>query len=72
LFGKKAKIIREELNLPPGGLQRNHFGSKSLRLIETVQESATRHMQANPGISPVEAVKYIISVNHMPIRDYSL
>lgn len=72
LFGKKAKVIREELKLPPGSLQRDNFGSKSLRLIETVQEGAARHMQVNPDISPVDAVKYIITANHMPVRDYNL
>lgn len=70
LFGKKSKVIREELGIAtPDGLTREHFGFKALHYISLVQTGAAR-MMAKTGARPIDAVKHIVEVNFLEPSSY--
>lgn len=68
LFGKKSKQIREELGV--SGLTRDHFGTKSLRRLTTVQESTARLLNSRKVEKPTEGVKTSLDFLSFPVADY--
>ena len=70
LFGKKSKVIREELGvLTPDGLTRDMFGRNAIRNISTVQSGAAR-MMARHGCKPSEAIVHVADHNFIDVASY--
>lgn len=70
LFGKDAKTIREELGIGKSKLNRDHFGPRSLRRIEQVQELSSKF--ANQGQHPLKSIDSAFSLYaYKDILDYN-
>lgn len=69
LFGKKSKTIREELGLATG-LNRDSFGTKSLRRVIQMQELSAELMKEDSELKPLEAVKIAIESNRLKPINY--
>lgn len=67
LFGKKSKIIRDEMGIT--ALTRDCFGKVALRHINIVQSGAAR-MMAKETVKPIDAIKHIISTNYIEVGSY--
>lgn len=70
LFGKTAKEIRSELQIPDSALTRDSFGTKSLRRITVVQETSA--LRVRRGESPCDAVINVIHELAYPVIDFRL
>lgn len=69
LFGKDAKTIREELGIGKTRLNRDHFGAKSLRRIEQVQELSSKF--ASQGQHPLISIDSAFNLyDYKEILDY--
>jgi len=68
LFGKKAKVIKEELGITKGKLNRDHFGKHSLKRIEMIQRIS--ESQIKTGMNPTEACEFALKVMNYEVVDY--
>jgi hypothetical protein len=68
LFGKAPKLIKEELGISKGDLNRDHFGVESLRRIDQIQRLAKANLQR--GSRPMEAVQEAVEAMNFEIIDY--
>jgi hypothetical protein len=68
LFGKAPKLIKEELGIPKGDLNRDHFGTESLRRIDQIQRLAKANLQRDSR--PMEAVQEAVKAMNFEIIDY--
>ena len=67
LFGKKSKVIRDEMGI--SALTRDCFGKVALRHINIVQSGAAR-MMTREDVKPIDAVKHIVSMNYIEVGNY--
>jgi hypothetical protein len=70
LFGKLPKVIKEELGLGKNDLNRDHFGTESLRRIDQIQRLAKANILR--GSRPMEAVQEAVEAMNFEIIDYKL
>ena len=69
LFGKKSKAIQSELGIATG-LNRDSFGTKSLRRVTQMQELSAELMKEDPNLKPLDAVKVAIESNRLKPINY--
>lgn len=68
LFGKTAKEIRTELQIPDRALTRDSFGTRSLRRITVVQETSA--LKVRRGDEPCQAIVSVIRDLCYPVIDF--
>lgn len=67
LFSKKAKQIKSELGIT-SGLNRDHFGTESLKRIDMIQRIAEPQIKSDKN--PVDSVSFALSVMMYEVMDY--
>lgn len=69
LFGKSAAIIREELGVGKGELNRDHFSREAIRRITQIRDIAARKMTIDK-LRPVDAVRYALGASMFETINY--